>query len=348
MSVLSQQGQAVLFPQVDLSRFNEADVQADIVEVLLRYLGYRTNTENDVIRQQPLRYDKSTLGRKNPERDWPLRGRADYICEAHGRVQWTIEAKSPGEGITLDDIEQAYTYAVHPEVRAVYFCLCDGHEFRVYQTLDAPRTEPLVTWKYENLNDALQSIENVLGPEALVRDFPRPAPDTGRPIGPGLKSLVRIGGGHIVFKGSQPALPMFTSGYTVFVTGGAVQRDDAGRLLAWLNTRSPYEALQRLNERLGLAKFEIGSEDTDVSTDEAKPTIFQSSHDVFLAKGEILPNPITGIATALQTNLTCKVTTAARGVLRGRLFSGMFQAEYRYLELRLIIRAEGAFEMNVA
>lgn len=348
MSTVSNPDQARLFPSVDFARFSEADVREEVIAPLLRHLGYKTGTENDVIREQPLRYDKSFLGRKNPKRDWPLRGRADYICEAQGRVRWTIEAKPPGNGIALDDIEQAYTYAIHPEVRAVYFCLCDGHEFRVYQCLDAPATEPLVAWKYEHLNDVLQNIENMLGPAALLRDFPRPAPDTGRPLAPGLRSLVRITGGHIVFTASQPTIPMFMNGYTVYVTGGAVQRNEKGQLLAWLNTRSPYEALQQLNERLGLAKFEIASEDTVVSTDEGNPTVLHSSRQVFLAKGEVLPNPLTGIAMELQTNLTCDVRTTATGILKGQVFQGVFEAVYGYQELGLTLQTKGDFEIYVA
>jgi hypothetical protein len=94
---------------------------------LLRYLGYRSGTSANVIREQSLslRYPKASLGRKNPKKDPELRGRADYICKIDDSVQWIIEAK-PAQDITINDIEQAYTYANHPEVRAVYFCRKDS------------------------------------------------------------------------------------------------------------------------------------------------------------------------------------------------------------------------------
>ena len=62
--------------------FNETDVREEIIAPLLRRLGYSSRTDNNIIREQPLRYAKSFLGRKNPSKDPELRGVADYILEA--------------------------------------------------------------------------------------------------------------------------------------------------------------------------------------------------------------------------------------------------------------------------
>ena len=83
-----------------------------------------------VIREQSLRYPRKFLGRKDLSKDPELRGKADYILEAKRKVRWVLEAKAPDGQITQDDIEQAWSYANHPEVRAVYFVLCNGAHSR--------------------------------------------------------------------------------------------------------------------------------------------------------------------------------------------------------------------------
>jgi type I site-specific restriction endonuclease len=94
---------------------SEAAVREEISAPLLRELGYRSNTENDIRYEVNLRYPKDFLGLKK-DTDPPLRGKADYVCKAGGRVAWVIEAKSSEADITAEAVEQAYTYARHPEI----------------------------------------------------------------------------------------------------------------------------------------------------------------------------------------------------------------------------------------
>ena len=112
-----------MFDPLDFTNLNETDVREEILAPLIRSLGYRSGTENDVIREQSLRYPRAFLGRKKPGQDPVLRGKADYILDARNAVRWVIEAKAPDVELDLDAVEQAYTYASHPEVRAVYFVL---------------------------------------------------------------------------------------------------------------------------------------------------------------------------------------------------------------------------------
>lgn len=330
----------------DWSQFGEADVREEIIARLLDRLKYQTGTENNIIREQSLRYDKAYLGHKNSHKDWPLRGKADYTCQAMKKVNWTIEAKSPSLEISIDDIEQAYTYARHPEVRGVYFCICNGKELRVYQTADAPGTGPILSLKYEDFDTSFHAIESLLSPESILRDHPKIIPDFGKPIGPGLRSIVHITGGKVVFQNSKPELLMF-KGYTLFIVNGAVQRQASGKLMAFLDTLSPYESLQRLNERLGLTNFEIMSDDLTLSIDEAQPTVFQSQHEVVLAKGENIPDFLRGVNIQLPNNLTCEVIVSAKGTLKGNIFAGEFKAQYYYREPNFHLTTIGEFEISV-
>jgi len=85
------------------------------------------------------------LGRKDSKKDPVLRGKADYILEAGGEVRWVIEGKAPSCAIDADEIEQAWTYANHPEVRAVYFSLCNGKRLSVYQTNRGAESPPILS-----------------------------------------------------------------------------------------------------------------------------------------------------------------------------------------------------------
>jgi hypothetical protein len=135
--------------------FGEADVREEIITPLLHRLGYKAGSRANIIREQPLRYPKEYLGHKKPRRDPPLRGRADYILDVDGLVRWTIEAKAPNALISVDDIEQAYSYARHPEVRAVFFAIINGAELR--QMLDRPLDRAFARWSassVESLNSS--------------------------------------------------------------------------------------------------------------------------------------------------------------------------------------------------
>lgn len=67
-------------PQFDT--MNETDVREVLVRPLLERLGYRHGTQAPIRTEVPLRYDKAFLGRKKPSKDPPLRGKADYVCDA--------------------------------------------------------------------------------------------------------------------------------------------------------------------------------------------------------------------------------------------------------------------------
>ncbi len=133
---------------------------------MLRELGYRSNTKNDIRYEVNLRYPKDFLGLKK-DTDPPLRGKADYVCKAGGRVAWVIEAKSSEADITADAVQQAYTYACHPEIRSVYFCLSTDSQFRVYATDATPEQAFLFSVDPRDTQQAAKALQPQLGPRLL-------------------------------------------------------------------------------------------------------------------------------------------------------------------------------------
>lgn len=112
--------------QPSFESMNEQDVREEVVRPFLHELGYRHGTPATIKTEQALRYDRAFLGRKKPQKDPLLEGRADYICEAVSYGRWVVEVKSPQFDISQDDVEQAHTYSAHPEIAATYFIVTNG------------------------------------------------------------------------------------------------------------------------------------------------------------------------------------------------------------------------------
>jgi hypothetical protein len=104
------------------------------VRPLIEGLGYGHDAETRILTEKILRYDRSFLGHKNPKKDPPFAGRADYICEVISFGRWVVEVKSPSKELSQDVVEQAHTYAMHPEIAASFFLITNGRKFCLYET----------------------------------------------------------------------------------------------------------------------------------------------------------------------------------------------------------------------
>lgn len=334
------------FPQFDFATLNETDIREEIIAPLLRHLGYRSGTENNVIREQALAYPKSSLGRKK-KADPILRGRADYICDVQGQIRWVIEAKAPDAVLDNDTAEQSWTYANHPEIRAVYFCLCNGAAFQIYQTNRGSDAEPIFECVYEDMEESLPIIGNIVSPSAILRDYPGYEVDTGVPIGPGLRSIVRITNGSITYDRNSLNLPPLT-GLTMTIKDGSVERNEEGRLETYIETEVPFQSLQRLNEKLGLHSVKLLSESSTISKDPENPTTFLSTTSHILPQGEMALDLMTWREVSIPMNLTVQAQTSAVGVLEGNKFKGQFKAVLTYLEIGLQFWLKGSFQVHLA
>jgi len=157
----------MIFGSQDIGSMNETDVREEIVSQLLRKLGYKRNTNANILTEKHLTYPRAQMGRKKPHKDPPLKGKADYILEVDSKFRWTIEAKAGNHVISLEDVEQAFSYANHPEVRAILFVITNGAELSVYQTNHGPTVEPILKVIYDDLMNRFKEVEAVLSPKAI-------------------------------------------------------------------------------------------------------------------------------------------------------------------------------------
>ncbi len=336
-----------MFEPLDFTNLNETDVREEILAPLVKRLGYRSGTENAVIREQSLRYPRAFLGRKKPGHDPLLRGKADYILQVKNSARWVIEAKAPDVEIDSEVVEQAYTYANHPEVRAIYFVLSNGRRFVVYQTNMGPDHRPLLEVEYDQLNESFTRIENLLAPTAIIRDHPHVELDAGEPLGPGLRSVARIANGLIKYEQNSLDHRVLNELQTG-ISEGAVERDEEGRLVAYMRTYGPSRSLQELNERLGLSTFEMISHDSALSVNPQSPTTFLYEHTVILPAGEVLLDLNTWSEFKLPINLSCHVVAEAQGVLEDNRFQGRFITTMKYLEAKMLVQLQGSFNITLA
>jgi hypothetical protein len=183
---------------INFNSMNEADIRAEVIDPLLRRLGYGLGTEFPIMREREikLRYPHIYLGRKSPGKDILLRGRPDYICEVRGFARWVVEAKPPTQEIGIDDIEQAHSYATHPEIQARFFVLCNGRTLSIYESNRGPNTSAIVTLDYRELEKNHYALVNLLSPDAIKRNYSQLAIDIKRPLGQGFGSKVRIVNGQ--------------------------------------------------------------------------------------------------------------------------------------------------------
>lgn len=297
---------------LNFDRMNEADVREEFIAPLLAGLGYRSGSENHAAREVPLslRYPRSSLGRKNAKADPYLRGRADYVLEVSGHARWVIEAKPPHESIDVDSIEQAWSYASHPEVRAVYFAISNGREFRIYRTSAPPESPPILQMKYEDIARDSAPISKLLSADAIRRDFPIEQ-DVGVPLGPGLRSLAMIASGSISYSRISTPMPIIEE-LQIAIVDGAIERGEAGSLIAYVVTLAPIKSIQQMIEKMGLSKLEYTSTSTVLSSDPEFPTEFSYNGQAIFQKGEELFDMTSNTRVKLPCSINCDVRSRAQ------------------------------------
>ena len=154
------------------------------------------------------------------------------------------------------------------------------------------------------MDTKFQVLANVFSPEAITRDFPSLDVDIGVPIARGLRSLARVTNGVIRYeRNSLNFAPL--NELQVGITFGAVERDENGTLVAFLKTTGPSRSPQELNERLGLARFEMVSDDAQLSEDFNQPTVLRYENTIVLPQGEEVLDISKWRKLRLLQNITC-------------------------------------------
>ncbi|MDR0410691.1 MAG: type I restriction enzyme HsdR N-terminal domain-containing protein, partial [Treponema sp.] len=139
--------------------FKEASVRAVVIDPMLKELGF---THENILREKSLQSPFLRTGsRKRKVNLIP-----DYALKVGDSYAWVLDAKAPGQKIIDDDnVEQAYIYAVHPEIRSKYFALCNGVEFACWRT--AETEEPVLYFRLEEIDAHWEALQRTLSPDSF-------------------------------------------------------------------------------------------------------------------------------------------------------------------------------------
>ncbi|MBI2867002.1 MAG: type I restriction enzyme HsdR N-terminal domain-containing protein [Chloroflexi bacterium] len=154
------------FSLLDSPDFKEDSVREEIIIPMLRSLGYSSSGSNRIIRSKTLLHPFITIGSKRR----PIQLVPDYLLSVNGNFIAVLDAKAPNEEIKFgDNLEQVYSYAVHPEIRAPYFALCNGKEFALYAVQNQT---PVLCFSTAELDQHWDDLQHYLAPAAASTTLP--------------------------------------------------------------------------------------------------------------------------------------------------------------------------------
>lgn len=143
--------------------FKEDSVREEIIAPILKKLGYAPTGPNRVIRSKTLQHPFVMIG----SRQHPVNIVPDYTLVVDDVPLLALDAKAPSERIVKSHhVEQAYSYAIHPDVRVRQYALCNGREFAVY-TIESP--EPLLLIPIDQVDTKWDAVVEALGPKFLQK-----------------------------------------------------------------------------------------------------------------------------------------------------------------------------------
>ncbi|MBX9896118.1 MAG: type I restriction enzyme HsdR N-terminal domain-containing protein [Nitrosomonas sp.] len=139
--------------------FKEDSVREELLLPIVKALGYQVSGDSRVVRSRSLVHPYVALGSQQRK----VSIVPDYLFLSDGRPYWVLDAKSPTEEITKSKhVEQAYSYAIHPEVQAELYALCNGKEFALYSV---KQFDPILRFKLELIETYWESTYRILNPD---------------------------------------------------------------------------------------------------------------------------------------------------------------------------------------
>ena len=162
---------------LDDPEFKEDSVREVIITPLLSRLGYSPSGPNRIIRSKSLKHPFIYAG----TRKVPVTLIPDYTLADEQVVLLVLDAKRPTENVlSKENVQQAYSYAIHPEIKCSHFALCNGKMLAVFSVDD---DKPLLVVPFSKYESSWGEIERYLSPRYLkepkLRNF---APDFGNAL----------------------------------------------------------------------------------------------------------------------------------------------------------------------
>jgi hypothetical protein len=137
------------FNLLDDPEFQEDSVRDELIVPLLAALGYSASPPYRIIRSRKLDHPYVYFGTVKKG----ISIIPDYLLERDGEYAWVLDAKAPSENIDVGkNVEQAYSYAMHRDIRVPLYGLCNGRKLVVFDVrvgppiIDVPLREIEAIW----------------------------------------------------------------------------------------------------------------------------------------------------------------------------------------------------------
>lgn len=326
--------------------YNEAKVRMQIIDPIIKKLGYTDNPRLYFELEETLRYPYYHIGHKNKKTDVPI-GKMDYRAGLKGRRGcFVVEAKSGSASIGVEDIEQAHSYAAHALVGANFFVLCNGTNFQIFETLSGHNTLPIVDLHLDSINDRFHEIEAILAPNRLEK-YCLTEYDLGLPLCRGLGSRLAVHGGYYtspimeveIRVGdidvtsealSAPAMKTFRDNISLLrnmrmmISEGEITRDHEGRI----QVKVKFDGLTAGNDAnlraLGLQELQFTTDSETLSYSSNAPTVFESDSAFALKRGAEIFEMFAEAASISEHDIDGKLYLGAQLYLDGETFIGEY------------------------
>lgn len=152
-----------LFKNFDFSKLDSPDFKEDSVrEVIILPILYKLGYTNDnIVRSKSLAHPFIKIGSQKR----PINIVPDYLLKVENNYAWVLDAKGPTEDIKQGtNVEQIYSYSMHPEIRTKYFSLCNGREFILFrQDIE----KPVLFFRMSDINRYFEKLEVLLSAESF-------------------------------------------------------------------------------------------------------------------------------------------------------------------------------------
>ena len=163
------------FNVLEDTEFKEDAVREEIIAPLIRALGYRPTGSNKVVRSRSLEHPFVSIGSVKKR----IKIVPDYLLLVNNLPCLALEAKAPREAVDdPDHVSQAYSYAIHREVKAQWFGICNGHELALYN-VDDVSSVPRKRWTLNRLEESWEDLVSHLVPSVISNHHRKMAKDFG-------------------------------------------------------------------------------------------------------------------------------------------------------------------------
>jgi len=152
-----------LFHNFDFSQLNNPDFKEDSVrEVLILPILTRLGYQNkDIVRSKSLQHPFIKIGSQKRQ----INIVPDYLLKIENTYAWVLDAKNPNEDIKQgDNVEQVFSYSMHPDIRTKYFSLCNGREFILFRQ---DTEDPILFFNISDIERYWNKLELLLSPSSF-------------------------------------------------------------------------------------------------------------------------------------------------------------------------------------